>query len=709
MVRQVLSLLLMCWSVMAGATHILGGEMYYDQLGPDQYRITLKLYRDCGPGNVNGTGFDAEARLAVYSGIGLPQFTQLVPLPQGGEQPVPVDLGNPCLAVPGTICATWAEYTTVLTLPPNTTGYVISYQRCCRTPSMTNLPTTILQGLTCTVQIPPTTTVAVNSSPRFLDYPPVVLCIGQDMTFDHSALDPDGDELVYDLFTPFAGGTATEPVPDYIPPPPYDPIVWGAGYSAGNPVNGAPGVAIDPATGVFTVHPTLIGSFTVGVRVREYRDGVQLSESIRDVRMDVVACEANIVSSIQDQQEFCSGMTVFLENESVNGQTYHWDFGELSTLADTSGLAEPQWTYADTGTYAIRLIANPGWPCADTSWSSFEVHLPLAPHFERPPIRCTNEPALLHATGSFTATASVAWDFGDQSSPVTASGVDVVANYMATGAHAVRLTVQDFGCEETYTDSVIVYPRPTLTATTDLAGCVFVPFNFAATGEAWTPLRYLWDFGDGTTSAGPIFTHAYTAPGTYDVRVTVNTDEGCIDQNTVVMVDQVEVFPEPVAEFTVVPDEVSLLDPVVNIKDYAQQAVAWEYLIDGTVIEHPSFTYEFDDAGSFPITQRVTSGTNCTNEITHTVYVTDHLFYAPTAFTPDGDGVNDVFLPSVRGARLYELVILDRWGKEVFRTTNTKDGWSGDGFPQGVYNYQARIAEHGAYRKEYDGHVTLLR
>lgn len=701
MARHLLFFFLACWSVVAQATHILGGEMYYDKLAGDQYRITLKLYRDCGPGNTEGTGFDSEVLLVVYNGDGLFQFTRSVPLPVAGEQNVVVDLNNPCLAVPVDFCATWAMYTTVMDLPENPTGYVISYQRCCRTPSMTNLPTGLPQGITCTVQVPPAS-VGANSSPRFEEYPPVVLCIGQDMAFDHSAFDPDGDELVYDLYTPFAGGSNSETTPT-APPPPYTPIVWGNGYSAAVPMDGAPGVSLDPTTGQFSVHPTVLGSFTVGVRVREFRNGVLLSGSIRDVRMDVVACQANIVSSIQDQVEFCSGMTVVLENESVNGQSYHWDFGEPGTDADTSDLAEPEWTYADTGVYDIRLIANPSWPCADTSWSTFQVHMPLAPHFARPAIRCVNEPALLHATGSFTPTAIVTWDLGDQSTTGTATGLDAAVSFTNVGIHAVRLSVQDLGCEESYTDSVVVFPRPTLAATSERAGCVDVPFQFTAEGNAWTPLRYTWTFGDGTTAIEQTLTHAYAEPGIYDVSVTANTDEGCIDQRTVVMVDQVEIYPEPVAEFTVSPDEVSLLEPMVKIQDYAQLAVAWEYFINGEVIDEPSFTYEFDDAGSFVITQRVTSGTNCTNEVSNTVNVTDHLFYAPTAFTPDGDGLNDVFLPSVRGARRYELVILDRWGTERFHTTDPKEGWGGGDLPQGVYNFQVRIAEYGAYSKEYRG------
>jgi hypothetical protein len=707
MVRLSLSIVLLFWSVVASATHILGGEMFYDKLVGDQYRITLKLYRDCGAGNTNGQGFDSQIQLMVYNGNGLLHSSQSVSLPVLGEQPVVVDLGNPCLAVPPGICATWAQYITVLNLPPNPTGYVVSYQRCCRTPSMSNLPSGVLQGLTCTVQIPPAS-VGANSSPRFQEYPPVVLCVGQDMVFDHAAFDPDGDELVYDLFTPFAGGSAGEPTP-MAGPPPYSPIVWGNGYSAAMPMDGSPGVALDPVTGQFSVHPTLIGSYTVGVRVREFRNGVQLSESVRDVRMDVVACDANIVSSIHDQEEFCSGKTVVLVNESLNGHTYHWDFGESGTLADTSDLADPQWTYADTGAYDIQLIANPGWPCADTSWSTFHVQMPLDPHFDRPAIRCPNEPTQLHATGSFTATANIMWALGDQAMPGVASGAFVTAAFLNTGAHAVRLTVQDLGCEESYTDSVVVFPRPTITVVSDSAGCVEVPFAFEATGTAWTPMQFTWDLGDGSTVSGSSVTHAYAQPGTYDVRATVATDSGCIDQRSVILADHVEVYPKPVAEFTVVPDEVSLLEPLVEIKDHAQEAVAWEYSIDGEVVERPSFSYEFDDAGSFVITQRVTSGMNCVNEVSHIVNVTDHLFYAPTAFTPDGDGLNDVFLPSVRGARRYDLVVMDRWGGECFHTTDPKEGWNGAGYSQGMYNYTVRIAEYGAYSKEYRGQFVLLR
>ena len=52
----------------ADATHIVGGEVYYEKLAGNTYLVTLKVYRDCGPTNTLGTGFDQNAQLGIYRG-----------------------------------------------------------------------------------------------------------------------------------------------------------------------------------------------------------------------------------------------------------------------------------------------------------------------------------------------------------------------------------------------------------------------------------------------------------------------------------------------------------------------------------------------------------------------------------------------------------------------------------------------------------------
>ncbi|MBL7945394.1 MAG: gliding motility-associated C-terminal domain-containing protein [Flavobacteriales bacterium] len=708
MLRLLLIALMFSVAHMAVGTHVLGGEMYYDHLGGESYRITLKLYRDCGPGNVNNTAFDGEAQMTVFDGNGVLQFTVGALFP--GEQEVPVELNSPCLQAPPTICATWAEYTTVLTLPVNSSGYVISYQRCCRTPTITNLPSGVLQGLTCTVQIPPAS-VGSNSSARFDEYPPIALCLGEDMVFDHSATDPDGDELMYDLFTPYSGADAFDPAPAVASPPPYSGILWAPGFSGNAPIDGAPGLMVDGVTGELTVHPTVLGSYAAAVRVREFRDGVLLSSTIRDLRFDVVACDAFIASIIAEQgpDERCTGLTIELENESINGQSWHWDMGVSGTNSDTSNLAEPTWTYTDTGTYVVTLIANPGWPCADTSVAFFDIRYPLDPFFTRPSIECVGAPLQFAAQGRFTPAAQVIWDLGEGAVGNSTVGQLVSTAYTTPGTRPVSFNVEEFGCSASFTDSATVHPRLVLDLLSDTAGCVETSFTMDAIAEAWTPVSYLWEVGQEATYTSASVNHVFMLPGRYDIRLTARTESGCVDSKTIALPDHIEVFPKPVPAFTVEPTEVSLLDPVVRITDFASLAAAWEYTIAGERIDDPSFTFEFDDAGVFDITQTVISGANCSASITRTVNVSDHLFYAPNAFTPDGDGLNDVFQPLVKGARLYELVIMDRFGTERFRTNDSKAGWDGDGLPQGVYTFQVRLSEYGPINKQYVGHITLLR
>ncbi|MFT3884169.1 MAG: hypothetical protein QM724_01690 [Flavobacteriales bacterium] len=204
--RGPLTLCLLLAALLVRATHIVGGELYYTALGNDNYEVTLNLFRDCGPGNDLGTGFDATAVIGVFRMSGQYLRKYYVSTPAQGEQVVPVDLSNICLTAPPSICVRQMTYRQVINLPSGQGGYMLSYQRCCRTPTIVNLAP-VLQGLTCTVRVPdPAAIGGSNSSPRFNAYPPIALCVGQEMRIDLSASDPDGDELRYDLCAPFIGG-----------------------------------------------------------------------------------------------------------------------------------------------------------------------------------------------------------------------------------------------------------------------------------------------------------------------------------------------------------------------------------------------------------------------------------------------------------------------------------------------------------------------
>jgi gliding motility-associated-like protein len=509
------------------ATHIIGGELYYDYLGGDQYQVYLKLYRDCGPGNVNNTQYDATATIGVFGGDGTNLFVQDLIFP--GANAVPVVLDNACLTAPPSICVQLAVYTGVFTLPARIDGYHLTYQRCCRTPTIINIPNAGDLGLTCTIRVPGSDNRA-NSAARFEVYPPIALCLNEPLTFDHSATDPDGDELVYELCTPFNGGTALVPIPTPSAPP-YTEIPWGPGYSEGYPMDSDPAIAIDPNTGLLTLRPTLVASYTVAIRVKEFRGGVLLSETRRDFRFDVVPCESAVTAVIAPQTVICEDLTVEFSNTSPSGQQWAWDFGDPSTTMDTSSLHSPSWTYSAPGTYTITLAANPGLSCADTTEANFDVYLRPRPTFTVPGPVCSELVTDLIAEGNFGPDATYFWDLGANTLPPTATTPSVNAQFATLGATNVSLTVMDHGCTGSFSGEVAAFPPPTafftVAPTSPQSFGTDVGLQNASNGNGGTIVQWSWFANGSAIGNGEEVEWEMPLPGTYELMLLVSSADGC--------------------------------------------------------------------------------------------------------------------------------------------------------------------------------------
>jgi gliding motility-associated-like protein len=204
-------------------------------------------------------------------------------------------------------------------------------------------------------------------------------------------------------------------------------------------------------------------------------------------------------------------------------------------------------------------------------------------------------------------------------------------------------------------------------------------------------------------------THVFEAPGTYGVKLTVNTNSGCVASATKIRPDVVDVWPLPIAQFMADPVVTSLMYPDVTFHDSSVDAAVIDIDVDGTHYNVPDFTHTFADAGRYNVLLTATSGLGCVDTMSITVFVGDHFFYAPNAFTPNGDGTNEVWLPQVKGARFYHLDVFDRWGQLRFSTTDPKQAWDGKDAAPGVYAYKAWLSEYGPLEKEYNGSIILLR
>lgn len=513
------------------ASHIIGGEMYYDYLGNYQYKISIVIYRDCAS---SGADFDNPLSLAIYTSSGnLYQNVSVVAPP---STILPIEFDNPCVKKPSGFCNERAIYTKIVTLPPRAGGYYLAYQRCCRTPNVVNINNPGNTGLTLTVHIPTNADNQYeNSSPRFTNYPPLVLCNNQTLKFDHSATDPDADELVYDLYAPFAGASTTNPQPNQAPPPPYQPIFWANGFTAANPFGAGASVSIDANTGLLTVDPNLQGMFVVGVRVREYRNGVLLSTVIRDFIFQVISCNVTLEAKIVPQNQLpgfidvCQGTSVNFKNNSYGGTTYDWDFGVPDITTDVSNQFAPSYTYPGPGEYTVTLVVNKGMPCSDSTTQIFKVYEELNLDFTHDDSLCLNDNSFdFSGTYSGPTPPTFSWDFGPNTTQ-TSNDLNVSnVHFNTAGNQTIKLTAKHETCTKTVTKSVFVVPQPTADFTImQDSECAGLTQNF--TNQSTNATNYTWNFGDNTTATDANPEHTYGSPGNYTVTLIANAGTHCLD------------------------------------------------------------------------------------------------------------------------------------------------------------------------------------
>ncbi len=523
----------------AWAAHIVGGDMYYECLGGNQYRITLKVYRDCYSIGPNVADYDSPAYITIYNAQGAEIQTNYVDY--RNRRGVPPETNNPCLRPPSNVCVEEASYIFDYTLPPIAGGYDVVYARCCRNATIGNIVTPDQVGATYTVHIDPQRTPC-NSSPRFTNFPPIVICAGEPLVFDHSATDPDGDVIVYELCTPFTGGDQVSPQPFPPLPPPFGNVQWRSPYSLNNLLGGV-ALTINPNTGLLTGTPQLQGQFVVGVCANEYRNGVLVGTTRRDFQFNVVSCIIDLEARVpiidtsgagQTGTEglytyACKGFDVTFANLSRNASSYFWDFGDPTTTTDTSHQFQPTYLYPDTGIYVVTLVANPGLFCADTTkvyikvYPGFTIDFGFLPVCDGAPVQFADQ-----STSLYGNLASWTWRFGDNT---TGSQQHPAKIYAEDGNYTVKFIATDTrGCKDSVSKTVTVYSIPEVDFSISPA-CLNQPvffvdqsrINIGGFGSRQ------WVLNGQPSGSDPFVAYADSTLGPRTMKLTVRSGFGCID------------------------------------------------------------------------------------------------------------------------------------------------------------------------------------
>lgn len=334
------------FSISLFATHMVGGEISYEYQGGNQYTITLKFYRDC-----EGIELRNPATVLIYNSSD--DLVQRISVPLSSQSFLPLVPPGPCTPVPPGVCVEMGVYTTTATLPPIPGGYKIVHNDIARNAGIVNGPDGAGSYL---ATIPDIAIAPINSNPKYKSTPPVFICVNSPFSYDNSATDVDGDSLVYSLCSPLERAVPYTPYPFFSP------------YTATNPLGG--GMSINPTTGLLTGTPNMIGRFVVGVCVTEYRKGKLISTSTRDFQFNVVECRSLSVASALSALTNCNTHEVTFFNNSVDGVSYLWDFGD----GTTSTAFAPVHIYPATGNYTVTLTAYASDPnCKDVTTFTVKV------------------------------------------------------------------------------------------------------------------------------------------------------------------------------------------------------------------------------------------------------------------------------------------------------------------------------------------------
>jgi len=550
--RYIISILIILNLFSSRSSHIVGGEIYYDYLGNNNYKFYISVYRDCLS---SGASFDSPLSLGLFNSSN--QLIQNVQINFTGSNNVPVVFNNPCVTPPSNICTENSVYTVTLNLPPTPGGYTLAYQRCCRGPNINNLNDPSDTGFTLWCQVPGTTdNNFINSSPRFNGYPPLLLCNNEDLIFDHSATDPDGDQLIYSLVTPYSGANSLNPAPSPPPAPPYNNVIWAGGNNATNPLGPGATISIDPTTGLLTASPNLTGLYVVGIRVQEIRNGVVINQTIRDFLFKVFNCnlQINAVLPLQTQLStfagYCTGLGVQFENQSTSQvpPTYSWDFGVPGITTDVSSDFAPSYIYPQPGLYTVTLVVNPGVSCTDTAYMDVIVGDPYTVSYTSEDSLCFNGNNFNFASNTDApAGSTIEWDFGPNATTPNSTGPNANnINFSASGYMPVTVEANFFLCSASYTDSVYIYPNAIAGMIyPDTVECEGLEINFLNNSQ--NSSMYTWDFGVAGTntdvSSEPNPTFTFPVPGTYDIQLISSSSPECADtiKETIVINHKLEV------------------------------------------------------------------------------------------------------------------------------------------------------------------------
>ncbi|MGZ3863989.1 MAG: T9SS type B sorting domain-containing protein [Bacteroidia bacterium] len=418
------------------------------------------------------------------------------------------------------------------------------------------------------------------------------------------------------------------------------------------------------------------------------------------IGMDMNGCASNMTSvtvsvtpspaiTVSPSQTVCAGSSATF---TVSGATtYTWTGAQNGTslnVSPSSGIN----TYTVQGTDANGCLSN-------VASTDLTVN-PIATISVTSVVVCPGATATLTASGATTYTWSPSTGLSITTGSLVTSTTASTTVYTVTGNYG--------SCPATpATATVTVNPVPVITVTPSQNICAGDPVTLSAVGA----LTYTWMPGNSHSSTITVIPGSSTT-----FTVTGTSAAGCTATGNVTSVN---VNPTPTVSF--VPDPSGGQAPLaVTFSNTSSGTGAlssyWNFGNgDTSTITNPHET--FNQPGSYGVVLVVTDANGCKDTAITTIIVTDApvVIIIPNVFTPNGDGINDVFSITGVGISNFNCRIYDRWGIFLYEWSDLKGGWDGKNVSNGkevtdgTYYYIIKYLDDKlkAYTKQ--GYLQLIR
>jgi gliding motility-associated-like protein len=400
--------------------------------------------------------------------------------------------------------------------------------------------------------------------------------------------------------------------------------------------------------------------------------------------------------------------------------------GQSATLTATVTGGTPAYTYnwspsgpavspVTTTTYTLSVTDANGCVSA-TQTVTVNVHPPLSVTASGGGTTCTGTTVTLTASASGGNGGPYFYGW----TPNMQAGSTVNVTPTTTTTYTVNVTDNCTVQQATATTQAFVPTVPSVTfSAVSPEGCANMCTQF--TSNTPNGFSMLWHFGDGGTSTAANPTHCFTQDGSYTVTLEVTDGFGCT--YTFIQPNMIIVHPNPVADFTLGPQPTTILEPQICFTSTSSPDVNQWYWNFGDVNDQvtdstASTCHSYSDTGHYCVDLIVHNSYGCFSTVEYCLEIQPYFsIYVPNAFTPNSDGKNDAFMPSLYNVdpSSYEMQIFDRWGNLIFTTTNTGEGW--DGRAKGksqvaqidTYVWKIFVRDYTGHSHALVGHVSIIK